>query len=504
MHKVSIPAVGFAMTEGLLVRWLKEPGDPVEAGEPVAEIETDKAIAELEAPASGILGRHRFPVGTAVPVGVPLAMILEIGESEEGDEPPRADAVAENRVGDVQPDTGADTVTNQMTAVEAERPHHHRTPRERAAALLEDAHASTADEVRDERGPARRGGIRVTDTADTHTLLPIALDGVPDEKALGWLRRMLLIREFETRCEPLALAGKIAGGVHSSLGQEAVAVGVATALQGGDHVTGTHRSHHHALAMGIPPTDLMAELFGRASGCNGGRGGSMHVADVRRGFIGGNGIVGAGVGLAMGAALSAKVRGTGQVAVGFVGDGGVNTGRTWESVNLAAVWKLPLLVVCENNLYAVETTTATVTASESIARRAEGFGIRTEVVDGQDIVAVHLAATAAIERARAGDGPTFIEARTYRYEGHNTGQAITYRTANEVSDWRSHRDPIARLRAALTDRGALDHVAYDALAAETTTLIDGAVAYADGSPWPEAAAALRGVTALGETVRRLS
>jgi TPP-dependent pyruvate/acetoin dehydrogenase alpha subunit len=332
----------------------------------------------------------------------------------------------------------------------------------------------------------------------------IDLDGISSEEAIGWLRQMLVIREFETRCDPLALAGKIMGGVHSSLGQEAVAVGTASALRAGDHSAGTHRSHHHAIAMGIPPSVLMAELFGRATGSNGGRGGSMHVADLTRGFIGGNGIVGAGVGLAMGAALSFKVRGSGQVAVGFVGDGGANTGRTWESVNLATVWRLPLVVICENNLYAVETATATVTASNSIAARAAGFGIRAEAIDGQDIATVHRAVSAALERARAGEGPSFIEARTYRYEGHSTGQNITYRTTDEVSDWRGHRDPIARLRAALTDGGSLDEGAFEDLVAHARSTIDESVAFAEDSPWPEPAAALRGVTALGESVRRLA
>lgn len=488
MHEVSIPAVGYAMTEGLLVRWLKEPGESVDVGEAVAEIETDKTVAELESPVSGVLGRHRFAVGTAVPVGVPLVMILDIGESEDDVDPLPAIAPPEDVAGD---DVRPEPVARQATAVENERPRHLRSPHERAATRRQDTSDAAVAEAATEKVVA--GGHPGA-----------AFDGVPAAQALDWLRRMLVIREFEARCEPLALAGKVAGGVHSSLGQEAVAVGVATALRDGDHAAGTHRSHHHALAMGIPPSELMAELFGKAAGSNRGRGGSMHVADLRRGFLGGNGIVGASVGLAMGAALSAKVRGTGGIAVGYVGDGGVNTGRTWESVNLAAVWKLPLVIVCENNLYAVETTTADVTASESIAARAEGFGIRTVVVDGQDVGAVHRAAAAAREEACSGGGPTFIEARTYRYDGHNTGQAITYRTADEVSHWRDHRDPIARLRETMTEDGALDDGAFDRLVSEAAEVIDRAVAFADDAPWPDPAAALLGVTERGESVRRLS
>lgn len=343
----------------------------------------------------------------------------------------------------------------------------------------------------------------MTDMLDA-SIAPLRLDGIAPDVALRWLREMLLIRDFETRCDPLSLSGKIAGGVHLSLGQEAIAVGVAAALRPGDLAAGTHRSHHHALAMGIPATTLMAELFGRASGSNGGRGGSMHVADLARGFIGGNGIVGAGVGLASGAALSAKLRGTSQVVVGFVGDGGVNTGRTWESINLATVWKLPLIVICENNLYAVETTTSAVTASASIVARASGFGIHAEAVDGQDVTAIHAAVTTAAERARAGDGPTFLEARTYRYEGHNTGQAITYRTEDEVSAWRATRDPISRMRDALMGIGALDTGAYEAIEGDVRAEVDAAVAYAEAAPWPTPADVARGVTSLGQSVRRLA
>jgi TPP-dependent pyruvate/acetoin dehydrogenase alpha subunit len=230
----------------------------------------------------------------------------------------------------------------------------------------------------------------------------------------------------------------------------------------------------------------------------------MHAADLPRGFIGGNGIVGGGLGLALGAALSARVRRSGQVAVGFVGDGGMNTGRTWEFVNLATVWGLPLLIVCENNLYAVETPVWKTMASSSIVERAEGFGIQSVVVDGQDVAAIHHAVATAADRARAGDGPTFVEARTYRFEGHNTGQAITYRTADEVAAWRATRDPISRLRQALASIGALDDLAFEAFGAAAREEVDDAVAFAEAAPWPEPGDAMRGVTALGESVRRLA
>jgi len=316
-----------------------------------------------------------------------------------------------------------------------------------------------------------------------------------------WLEAMMLIREFETRCDPLALAGKIPGGVHLSIGQEAVAVGVIRALRPTDLVAGTHRSHHHALSLGIEPGRIMAELLGRASGTNGGRGGSMHIADLDHGFIGGNGIVGAGVGIAMGAALGAAYAGRDQVAVGFVGDGGVNTGRTWEAANMAAIWDLPLIIVCENNLYAVETATASVTAAASIVERAAAFGLHAVAVDGQDIEAVHAATIEARARAAAGRGPTFIEAQTYRYEGHNTGQVVRYRTNEEVNEWRTNRDPIARLRSSLIAAGSIDDVALDAMAKRIQALVDEAVAFAESSSWPDRESATDQVTAMPLEVR---
>ena len=226
-----------------------------------------------------------------------------------------------------------------------------------------------------------------------------------EEQAVAWLRTMLLIRRFEERAEQLTMRGKVPGGVHPAVGQEATAVGFAAALAPGDTVSAPHRGHHHALAKGVSPDGLMAELYGKATGVSRGRGGSMHLAGFDVGFIGSNGIVGASVGLALGDAFAAHYRHEQRVAVAFFGDGGINTGRTWESLNLAGAWRLPLIAVCENNLYAVETPTANVTGGGSMSRRAEGFGLTALAVDGQDVFAVHQAAVEARARALAGTGP---------------------------------------------------------------------------------------------------
>ncbi|WP_051265622.1 thiamine pyrophosphate-dependent dehydrogenase E1 component subunit alpha [Nakamurella lactea] len=313
--------------------------------------------------------------------------------------------------------------------------------------------------------------------------------------AREWLAAMILIRTFEERGDELALRGKIPGGMHPAIGQEAAAVGIARGLRGTDLVAGTHRAHHHALAKGMTPSAVLAELYGKASGSNGGRGGSMHLADFDLGLWGSNGVVGAGLGIAMGAALGAKQRGTDQVAAGIFGDGGANVGRVWEFTNLAAIWKLPLIVVCENNLYAVETQTSSVTGGADITRRAAGFGLPAFTVDGQDVVSVHQAVSEAADRARTGSGPTFLEILTYRYKGHDSGQVIRYRTDDEVQRWRSSKDPIENYAARLITAGLLDEAGLAALTDTARTTVDEAVTFAEEAPWPDPCTAAENVSA---------
>jgi TPP-dependent pyruvate/acetoin dehydrogenase alpha subunit len=329
----------------------------------------------------------------------------------------------------------------------------------------------------------------------------IDLADIPAAQAVGWLEQMLLIREFESAAGPLALSGAIPGGMHAATGQEAVAVGVASVLGPDDVAAAPHRSHHIALAKGMDPRLVMAELFGKATGCAGGRGGHMHLADFSVGFFGSNGIVGGGAGLALGAALAQSYRGEPRVSAGFFGDGGANTGRVWEFVNLAASWQLPLLLVCENNGYAVETRIDDSMAGESIAGRAAGFGLPAVQVDGQDVAAVHRAAATAVRRARSGAGPTFLETLTYRHLGHDVGERGQYRTADEVAWWERNRDPIHRLRAALRSRGDLDDAEYDRAVQAARARVADAIAEAQAAPLPDAATVADGVTAIALKVR---
>jgi TPP-dependent pyruvate/acetoin dehydrogenase alpha subunit len=333
------------------------------------------------------------------------------------------------------------------------------------------------------------------------TQLELALEGVPADQLGEWLETMVMIREFEESLEALTASGKIPGSVHQASGQEAVAVGVIRALADSDIVASPHRPHHHALAKGMAPDVVMAELWGRSGGCAGGRGGTMHLKDFTRGYFGSNGIVGASLGIAMGAALAAKLRRTGQVCVGFFGEGGSNTGRTWEAVNFAAVQKLPLIAICENNQYAVETFIGRTISGPTIAQRAAGFGLPSFQVDGQDVCAMYRVTTEARERALAGDGPTFIEAITYRYHGHNTGEVVEYRTDEEVELWRLTRDPIDALRRALEATGRLTADGYAEMLERSLAVVADAIAFAEASPVPDPATATHGVTGIPFDVR---
>jgi TPP-dependent pyruvate/acetoin dehydrogenase alpha subunit len=279
--------------------------------------------------------------------------------------------------------------------------------------------------------------------------------------------------------------GRLPGFVHLYVGEEAVAVGVCSHLDVRDLIFSTHRGHGHALAKGVPSKIVLAELWGKATGSSGGRGGSMHMYAPEYGFMGTNGIVGAPIPLATGAGLSAKVRKQGQVVVCFFGDGAVNSGSFHEAVNMGAVWNLPVVYVCENNLYATEMAFLRATKNTSVASRAAAYGMLGVAVDGQDVVAVHEVAEAAIRRAREDGGPTLIECKTYRYVGHHEGDPGTdYRTRDEVQQWKQ-KDPVKIARERLLESGAAEST-LKAIDLEVEQLIDRAVEFAEKSPEPAA------------------
>jgi pyruvate dehydrogenase E1 component alpha subunit len=303
---------------------------------------------------------------------------------------------------------------------------------------------------------------------------------------------MVRIRVFEERVQELFLARKLPGFVHVYLGEEAVAAGVCATLEPGDYITSTHRGHGHAIAKGVDLDRLMAELFGKETGVCRGRGGSMHVADFSLGMLGANGIVGGGFGLAAGAALTSLLRGTGQVAVCFFGDGGINKGTFHEALNFAAVMRLPVVFVCENNQYAQYTARELTTSVRDLSVRAAAYGMPGETVDGNDVEAVRRSAAAAVDRARRGDGPSLLVMETYRYGGHFVGDMEEYRDKAAVEE-RRQRDPIARVEQTLAARAVPADVA--AVWADTRREVEQAVEFAESSAYPDASTAMDGLYA---------
>jgi len=304
---------------------------------------------------------------------------------------------------------------------------------------------------------------------------------MPDRMAM--LRMMVRIRAFEMKLAELVRNLVIKGTMHPYVGQEAVAAGVCAALRPDDYITSTHRGHGHALAKGADMNRMMAELLGRHTGYCKGKGGSMHIADLELGMLGCNGIVGGGMGITAGAALSVKLRGTDQVSIGFFGDGGANTGITHEAMNLAATWRLPAIFVCENNQYALSMPIAKAVAMPDIATRAAGYGMVGEVVDGNDVMAVWMATRRAAERARRGEGPTLLECKTYRWLQHSLRVKGPDRPAEEEAAWRA-KCPIAGLRGQLEKERLLDQAGFAAIESAAAKEVEDAVAFALASPEP--------------------
>ncbi len=299
---------------------------------------------------------------------------------------------------------------------------------------------------------------------------------------LNLYRGMLRIRQFELRLQEVYRSGVMPGFIHLYVGEEAVAAGVCAHLSRKDCVTSTHRGHGHAIAKGVPMGECFAEIWGKPTGVNGGRGGSMHIYDPSCGFLGTNGIVGAGIPIASGAGMAALVRGSGQIAVSFFGDGAVNNCAFHEGINLAAALTLPVVFVCENNLYATETPFHRVTANTNVASRGAAYGIPGIHVDGNDVLEVYRAAGEAIERARAGQGPALIECATYRQLGHFEGDpGIGYRSKEEIAEWKQ-RDPIERLMRSAIESKVVNEADFVGVAREVDAEVQQAYEFAKSGP----------------------
>jgi 2-oxoisovalerate dehydrogenase E1 component len=309
------------------------------------------------------------------------------------------------------------------------------------------------------------------------------------ETGLSLYRMLLVIRRSEEQLARSYAAGLIHGACHTYVGEEAIATGVCAHLRDDDAVFSTHRGHGHALAKGVPPRELIAELYGRVTGCSRGRGGSMHLFSPEVGMMGTSGIVGPCILQATGAGYSFKLLKTDRVGVAFFGDGAVNNGAFHEGINLATIWDLPVLFVCENNQYATEVPFAYASGNPDVGNRGSAYGLPSVIVDGNDVCAVYAAAGEAVARARAGDGPTLIECKTYRTRAHAEGMRDGgYRTTEEVEQWKT-RDPITLHRQWLLDEGDADEDRLIAIEAEVQALVEEAAEFAKNSPWPDGSTA---------------
>jgi pyruvate dehydrogenase E1 component alpha subunit len=304
------------------------------------------------------------------------------------------------------------------------------------------------------------------------------------EKLPELLHQMWLIRFFDEKVDEFFAKGLIHGTTHLAVGQEASAAGAIAVLEERDKITSTHRGHGHCIAKGAEVNRMMAELFGRVTGYCKGKGGSMHIADVDKGNLGANGIVGGGIPIAVGAALTSQMKKLGYVTLSFFGDGASNEGSFHESLNMASIWKLPVVFICENNQYGMSGSVKEMINIENIAERAASYGIPGVVVDGNDIFAVMNVVAEAVARARSGEGPTLVEAKTYRWKGHSKSDAKKYRTREEEMDWRTNRDPIARMRQVLIDEAILTEAQADEIEQKAKKEIEDAVVFAENSPMP--------------------
>lgn len=308
---------------------------------------------------------------------------------------------------------------------------------------------------------------------------------MPNERLLEMYRRMCMIRIFETKVNSLFTNGTLVGDLHLSIGEEATAVGVCSALRDTDTINTTHRGHGHCIAKGVDVNRMMAEFFAKRDGICKGKGGSMHIADLSVGMLGASGIVGGGIAHAVGAALAFKMQGKDRVAVAFFGDGATNQGAFHESINLAAIWHLPVVFVCENNQFAESTPVSAVMLVKNVADRAIAYGIPGVVVDGMDVLTVYEAADEAVKRAREGKGPTLLELKTYRYEGHEIGDPWElYRSKEDVENWKK-KDPIATLRRKLINDKVATAEELDGVEKNVVEVVDASIEYGKQSPSPE-------------------
>ncbi len=449
-HLILLPDLGQTTSEATVLQWLKQTGEKVSRGEPLLVVQTDKVDMEVESFVEGYLREVLVSEGTIATALKPVAILTDAPQE------------AYERLTDGPLMVAATSVpsTGQPAAVETVR-----------EALIGAPATLVVPPATPEPAKAR---------PDRNSEVPAELT---DGRRIVLLRQMLRCRSFEDRVYFLFLQGRMPGTIHQAQGQEACAVGVCSALIDGDMITSTHRPHEHAVARGLSLNSLMAELFAKTTGCCGGKGGSMHFGDMASGMLPAIAIVGGGIPLAAGYALSFQYRKADQIVACFFGEGATNIGSFHEGVNIAAIWDLPVVFVCENNRYGASTAIEKVTRVPRISKRAAAYGIPGRTVDGNDVEAVYHAMREAAQRAVGGKGPTLLELETYRFCGHSRSDPGHYRSKEEVAEWKL-RDPLVRYEAFCIERGILSADGIVEMKASVEAEMDDAVSFAEASPSP--------------------
>ncbi len=435
ISKIVVPNLGATGTDVTVVSWLVKTGDYVKAGSPLFSVSTDKAEMEVEAFRDGYLREILAEPGAVVELGEEVAVI--------------SDSLEESIPVTIR--RGQSSTANRQSA--------------------------------NPKAESGQGTIVSSHPIPASTPIQSHHDKIAVEGFLSMFRRMVLIRRFEDYLHQLFLQGLVPGTLHQCQGQEAVAVGVCSTLRQDDVMFSTHRPVGHFLAKGTSARSIAAEIWGKATGCAGGKGGQMHLVDAAAGAMPSNAIVGANIPIATGAALGFRLRGLDRIAVSFFGDGTTNIGAFHEGINLAAIKDAPVVFVCENNLYAASTHVSLTMRISELAQRAKSYGIPGLTVDGMDVIAVYDSMAEAVSRARRGAGPTLLEYKTYRYAGHSRGDPGGYRKKDEVQQWRQ-RDPISRARKSLIEKYQQKASALDDLERACQEEVEEAVRFAQASPDP--------------------
>lgn len=510
---LKMPGLSQTSNEVRFIKWLVREGDKIEKGQPICEVETDKVITEVESAESGVILALIAEPETIIPEGQEIAVLGEKGEKLEREILNKISKIKERLV--KTESEKKKKATKQEAKEEAlrhkEQKRSIKAPESRkensearievkASPLVKNIARVYGINLEKIRGSGPRGLITKKDVENYIRNRGVKkgktaiedLREIGSEKLIWMYKKMVEIRQFEERIRFLFLEGKMPGTIHQYIGMEACAVGVCSALQKDDVIASTHRPHGHAIAKGLSIKEMMAELFGKSTGCCRGKGGSMHIGDLEKGMITAIAIVGANIPIVVGMALAFKIRGEKRVAVSFFGDGATNEGAFHEGLNMAAIYNVPAVFVCENNLYGASTPIKLVTKIENIADRGSAYGIRSDIGDGMDVIDVYNHAKRAIDAARAGQGPTLLEFKTFRLCGHSRRDPCNYMSDEEKAYWKS-RDPIPNFEKRLLENGILSQEQLIKIKDEVEREIDEAVEFAEESPFPDPEDTLRGL-----------